>query len=170
MIRHWPWPNLKSATIWEDFHVLFRTVSPVSTPTGDELKEAFNNQVMCLGNVFDDCKNTGNFYHFSVYCLIFSMVTEVQFLKQLFLSKNCTSVSRERQFRDLTFASGTKKFWRISCFSLNFPTTIFGIENLFATIKFITRQLRYNLVILSHWKYASQYEMWSRTNPIHDII
>ena len=80
MIRHWPWPNLKSAIIWEDFHVLFRTVSPVSTPTGDELKEAFNNQVMCLGNVFDDCKNTGNFYHFSVYCLIFSMVTEVQFL------------------------------------------------------------------------------------------
>jgi len=37
-----------------------RTVSPVSTPTGDELKEAFNNQVMCLGNVFDDCKNTAN--------------------------------------------------------------------------------------------------------------
>ena len=59
MIGKRPWPNYSSAIIWEDFYFPFRTVSPVSTPTGDELKEAFNNQVMCLGNVFDDCKNTG---------------------------------------------------------------------------------------------------------------
>ena len=46
-------------------------MSPVSTPTGDELKEAFNNQVMCLGNVFDDCKNTGKYDHFSVKITVF---------------------------------------------------------------------------------------------------